>query len=66
METYFPKIPLSFEIYDTNPLRYMAPKPPKDFWDQNPQLYPKFYSGQVFMNNLMDKVMSNLPTYDTN
>ena len=66
MECYFPKVPMSFELFEEPPLKFLNPKPPRDFWNQNRQLYPKYYSGEVFINPLLDHMLASLPFYDTN
>ena len=57
---------MSFELFDEPPLKFLNPKPPKDFWNENRQYYPKYYSGEVFINGLLDHMLVQLPFYDTN
>ena len=63
---YFQNVPISFELLSETPLKYMSPKPANDFWKLSAQFYPKYYSGEVYLSPLMDKIISHLPVYDTN
>jgi hypothetical protein len=66
MECYFPNVPMSFELFDEAPLKFLNPKPPRAFWNENRQFYPKFYSGEVFIDSLVDHMVAGLTHYDTN
>lgn len=66
MDCYFDKVPMSFELFDEPPLKFLNPKPPRDFWNESRQFYPKYYSGEVFINSILDRMTGDLPIYDTN